>query len=213
MSSGETLSAPMAHMSALEMALAVEISPPGPVTFCQVVPLRCQVPKPGFAPGAPNTHTLVGLNAVTPVSSWASGGDSLNVLATDHFVPFQCSTYPVSWLTAQASFWAGVLTAPRVPVSPLGRVAACQLVPFHRSAAGAPGVAPDRSVPPTAQALAFPEADTPIRPVKFVDAPECARKATCQPVLAAAAPGSQAVVVSAAAARPVPRRRPVWRWR
>src|SRR5215472_16875037 len=110
MSSGETLSAPMAHMSALEMALAVEISPASPVILCQVVPLRCQVPRPGFAPGAPNTHTLVGLNAVTPVSSLLSPcAGSGHFLATDQAVPFQCTAYPVSWLTAQASLWAGVL--------------------------------------------------------------------------------------------------------
>src|SRR5215472_1269658 len=210
MSSGETLSAPMAHRSVLEMALAVEISPASPVTLCQMDPRRCQVPRPGEAPGAPNTHTLVGLKAVTPVSSLLSPcAGSGHLLATDQAVPFQRSAYPVSWLTAQASFWAGVLTAPRAPVSPLGRVAACQLLPFHRSATGAPGVRPDRSVPPTAQALAFPDADTPIRPLKIVGAQECARKATCHPVLAAAAPGSQAVVVSAAAASPVPITRPV----
>jgi len=52
-----------------------------------------------------------------------------------------------------------------VPVSPLGSVEACHLVPFHCSAAGAPGVPPDRSVPPTAQALVLPDAATPIRPL------------------------------------------------
>src|SRR5579863_6555440 len=164
MSSGETLSAPMAHMSDREMALAVEMAPASPVTLCQVLPRRCQVPMPGKAPGPPNTQTSDGLNAVTPVisvASWCSG----HVLATDQDVPSQCSAYPVSWLTAQASFGAGVLTAPRVPVSPLGRVAACQLVPFHCSASGAPGVPPDRSVPPTAQALSFPDADTLNRPL------------------------------------------------
>src|SRR6185437_7133509 len=160
MSSGETLSAPMAHMSDRERALAVEMAPASPVTLRQVLPRRCQVPMPGNAPEPPNTQTLVGLNALTPVisvASWCSG----HVLATDHDVPFQCSAYPVSWLTAQASLLAGVLTAPRVPVSPLGRVAVCQLVPFHRTASGAPFVLPDTSVPPTAQALVFPDAATP----------------------------------------------------
>src|SRR5215469_2440016 len=170
MSSGATLSATMAHMSACEMALAVETAPASPVILCQVVPRRCQVPMPGLAPGAPNTQTLVGLNAVTPVisvASWCSG----HVLATDQDVPFQCSAYPVSWLTAQASFGAGVLTEISVPASPLGSVVACQLVPVQCSASGAPGVLPDRSVPPTAQALVLPDAATLNRPLKRAGVP------------------------------------------
>src|SRR5580704_907331 len=136
MSSGATLS-PMAHMSDRERALTKVTPVASPVTWCQVVPIRCQVPMPGKAPGPPNTQTLVGLNAVTSViwvASWCSG----HVLATDQDVPFQCSAYPVSWLTAQASFGAGALTATRSPVRPLGRAAVCQLVPFHCSATGAP---------------------------------------------------------------------------
>jgi hypothetical protein len=117
----------------------------------------------------------------------------------------------VSELTAQASFGAGALTAISSPVSPLGRAAACQLVPFQWSATGAPGVLPDRSVPPTAQALVLPDAATLNRPLASAGVPECAWKTTCQPVLAAAAPGSQAVMASAAAASPVPMRSAVVR--
>src|SRR5207248_11174166 len=143
-SAGAVPSEPIAHMLVGDSALAVRMLPASPVTLVHVVPLRCQVPRPGFAPGAPNTHTLVGLKAVTPVSSRGSCGSG-HFLATDQVVPFQCSAYPVSWLTAQASFGAGVLTAPRVPVSPPGRMVACHFVPFHRAASGAPGVPPDGS--------------------------------------------------------------------
>src|SRR5215472_1251733 len=170
MSSGETLSAPIAHMSDRERALTNVTPPASPVTLCQVIPRRCQVPMPGYAPGPPNTQTSDGLNAVTSViwvASWCSG----HVLATDQDVPFQCSAYPVSWLTAQASFGAGALTEISVPVSPLGRVAACQRVPVQCSASGAPGVLPDRSVPPTAQALALPDAATLNRPLKSAGVP------------------------------------------
>src|SRR5215472_13448640 len=169
MSSGATLP-PMAHMSDRERALTKVTPVASPVTWCQVVPIRCQVPMPGKAPGPPNTQTLVGLNAVTSViwvGSWCSG----HVLATDQDVPFQCSAYPVSWLTAQASSGAGVLTEISVPVSPLGMAVACQLVPVQCSASGAPGVLPDRSVPPTAQALVLPDAATLNRPLKSADVP------------------------------------------
>src|SRR5690348_9148226 len=121
-------------------------------------------------------------------------------MATDHDVPFQCSAYPVSELTAQASSGAGALTAKRSPVSPLGRVAACQLVPFQWSATGAPGVLFDRSVPPTAQALVLPDAATSNRPLASDGAPECAGNTTCQPLLAVAVPGRQVTRASAAAA-------------
>jgi hypothetical protein len=83
---------------------------------------------------------LVGLKAVTPVSSRVCV--SAHFLATDQVVPFQCSAYPVSWLTAQTSVAAGALTAPSVPVSPPGRAAACHLEPFQCSATGVPAVYP-----------------------------------------------------------------------
>jgi len=77
-------------MSDRETALAVEMPPASPVTLCQVLPTRCQVPSPGLAPGPPNTQTFVGLNAVTPVNRRTSC-DSGHVLATDQDMPFQYS--------------------------------------------------------------------------------------------------------------------------
>ena len=154
----------IAHMLAGDRALAVVIPPARPVTLVHVVPCRCQVPAPGLAPGAPNTQTLAGPNAVTPVSSCGSGV-SANCLATAHFVPFQCSTYPPRLLTAQMSALPGALTAAISFVRPLGSVACFQAVPFQCSASGAPAVAPLRSVPPNAQAFFLAGATTASRPL------------------------------------------------
>jgi hypothetical protein len=103
--------------------------------FVQDLPLKCHVPKPGAAPGPPNTQTLLGLNAVTPVSS----PKPVNRFdAADQLVPLKCRMYPPWSLTAQTSLADGALAALIVSVSPPGSVLAFQLLPCQCSAAGEP---------------------------------------------------------------------------
>src|SRR5581483_8539903 len=110
----------IAHMSVGDRALAVKMSP-APVTLCQVLPVKCQQPRPAKEREAPNTQTLAGLNAVIPVISPFCGfGPWVKFLATDQAVPFQGSTYPLRKLAAQTSLLAGALTAISSPASPLG---------------------------------------------------------------------------------------------
>src|SRR5215472_13209719 len=146
-----------------DRALAWTIPLPGALVTCaHEWPLKCQVPTPGKAPGPPNTQTLDGLSAVTPVSClgrpfFGSG----HRLATDHFVPFQCSANPFCRLTAQASLAESALIAPSHPVRPLGSEAARHRPFLHRATVGRPVAGlPLPPAPPAVHAAPFPGAVT-----------------------------------------------------
>jgi hypothetical protein len=122
------------------------------VTCCQEWPLKCQVPTPGKAPGGPNTHTLDGLGAVTPVRAVLSACVG-HLLATAHLIPFQRSRYPPARLMAQTSLAESALTAKSKPDKPRGSETACHFPCSHRAATGRPVAGlPLPPAPPTAQA-------------------------------------------------------------
>ena len=74
---------PMAQMLDADTALARSSPTALPVFHCfQFLPSKCQVPSPPVKPPPPNTQTLDGLSAVTPVNSPVPG----NFLAV-HFDP------------------------------------------------------------------------------------------------------------------------------
>src|ERR1700724_2935200 len=61
---------PIAQTSLAEIALPRSRPTALPVLdSVQVLPLKCQVPRPPSNPPPPNTHTLLALSAVMPVNS------------------------------------------------------------------------------------------------------------------------------------------------
>src|ERR1017187_313984 len=105
-------------------------------------------------PPPPNAPPFMALSPVTPVS-WPA---AVHRCATDHFFPFQRSTYCPSWLVAQMSPLDGALASLITLVSPAGSAATLQRAPFQCAATGDLGRA--RLPDPKAQASVLPGATT-----------------------------------------------------
>jgi hypothetical protein len=132
----------------LVAALAWKMPPAAPVNLIHRVPSKCHVPAPGcLRPLVPNTQTLDGLSAVTPVKRVPAF--QLPRGATRQRVPFQCSTEPPRKVTAQMSLRDGALAAVIQLCGPAGIGTALGIPFLIRSAFGVPW--PPMLLPPRNQ--------------------------------------------------------------